>query len=174
MIKTDLSYKIPFYIPSIIPAQEIIPSCTCSVQEECEDHNKCEIADIFKQHGGEYHKNRKLTPEQGKVMYAIQNCRTEAYGYHIDICDKCGHSEKAYNSCRNRHCPKCQGISKRKWVQSRIDEILPICYHHATFTVPGEISYFSQYNKKLIYDLLFEASSQTLLEFGQIPSGWVH
>lgn len=102
-------------------------------------------------------------------MYAIENCRTDAYGYHADACDACGHVERAYNSCRNRHCPKCQGVAKRIWVQRRLSELLPISYHHATFTLPEPISRLSLYNRELIYDLLFEASSETLLTFGEDP-----
>ncbi|MCD4831017.1 MAG: IS91 family transposase, partial [Anaerohalosphaeraceae bacterium] len=110
-----------------------------------------------------------LTTDQLNVMYAIEHCRTAEYGFHADICDTCGHIESAYNSCRNRHCPKCQGITKRKWVEARIDELLPVAYHHATFTLPNQISVLSLHNQKLIYDLLFNAASQTLLVFGDDP-----
>lgn len=162
-INPELYIKTQTYI------RNLIQTCTCSGGEECESQAGIEISDIFIAHGEEYRRNHKLTPEQSKAMYAIENCRTESYGYHVEVCDKCGHIERGYNSCRNRHCPKCQGIAKDKWVQSRIDEILPVSYHHATFTVPGEISYLSQYNKKMLYDLLFKASSQTLLTFGHDP-----
>jgi hypothetical protein len=125
-----------------------------------------EVADIFRLYGVAYRAGHCLTVEQLKVMYAVENCRTATYGFHTDVCDTCGHIESAYNSCRDRHCPKCQGIAKRKWINARIDELLPIAYHHATFTLPGELSWLSLYNRKLIYDLLFDAASQTLLTFG--------
>ncbi len=128
-----------------------------------------ELADIFRQHGSEYRKNHKLTKEQHTAVYAISNCRTAAYGFHADACGECGHTQTEYNSCRNRNCPKCQGISKRKWVASRLDELLPVCYHHAVFTLPAALSQLSTYNRVFIYDLLFEAASKTLLCFGNDP-----
>ena len=125
-----------------------------------------EVADIFRLYGEAYRAGHNLTIEQLNVMYAIENCRTAVYGFHADVCDTCGHTESAYCSCRNRHCPKCQGIAKRRWVNARLDELLPVSYHHATFTLPNELSVLSQHNGKLIYDLLFDAASQTLLTFG--------
>lgn len=130
---------------------------------------QCEVADIFNLYGDEYRQSHKLTTDQLNVMYAICHCRTAAYGFHADVCDNCGHIDTAYNSCRNRHCPKCQGIAKRKWVHARLDELLPVAYHHATFTLPNQLSKLSLYNQKLIYDLLFDAASQTLLIFGDDP-----
>jgi len=128
-----------------------------------------EVADIFNLYGDEYRQTHNLTQDQLNVMYAICHCRTAAYGFHADVCDNCGHIETAYNSCRNRHCPKCQGIAKRKWVNARLDELLPVAYHHAVFTLPNQLSKLSLYNQKLIYDLLFDAASQTLLVFGDDP-----
>ena len=142
----------------------------CYKEQSSQDRPKYELADIFMLYGEEYRKTHTLTPEQGKAMYAIEHCRTDVYGYHADICDECGHIERAYNSCRNRHCPKCQGIAKRKWVGNRLNELLPVSYHHATFTLPDQISHLSLYNQELIYDLLFEASSKTLLTFGEDPT----
>jgi predicted Zn-ribbon and HTH transcriptional regulator len=159
----DLSDIIPNFSTinnKLFPPQQV--SCH-------KEQPKYEIADIFNLYGEEYRKNHKLTTDQLNVMYAIEHCRTEEYGFHADVCDNCGHIEKAYNSCRNRHCPKCQGIAKRKWVKARIDELLPVSYHHATFTLPNQISVLSLHNQKLIYDLLFDAASQTLLVFGDDP-----
>ena len=147
-----------------------IQQVACHKEQSSQDRPEYELADIFRLYGEEYRKNHTLTPEQGKSMYAIEHCRTSVYGYHADVCDECGHIERAYNSCRNRHCPKCQGIAKRKWVGNRLNELLPISYHHATFTLPDQISHLSLYNQKLIYDLLFEASSKTLLTFGEDPT----
>jgi len=133
------------------------------------DRPEVELADIFREHGREYCESRKLTKEQHNAVYAISNCRTAAYGFHADVCDTCGHTHTEYNSCRNRNCPKCQGISKREWVGARLSELLPIDYHHATFTVPAAISALSLFNRELIYNLMFRAASQTLLCFGHDP-----
>jgi len=133
------------------------------------NHPHYEVADIFRLYGDAYRKTHNLSIEQHNVMYAIENCRTVAYGFHADVCDECGYVESAYNSCRNRHCPKCQGIAKRRWVEKRLDELLPVAYHHCVFTLPNRLSLLSLYNRKLIYDLLFDASSQTLLAFGNDP-----
>ena len=130
---------------------------------------KVELADIFRKHGRDYCESRKLTKEQHNAVYAISNCRTAAYGFHADVCDTCGHTSTEHNSCRNRNCPKCQGVSKRIWVGARLSELLPIDYHHATFTVPAAISALSLFNRKLLYDLLFDAASKTLLCFGHDP-----
>ena len=142
---------------------------SCHKEQSSQEQPKYEVADIFNLYGEEYRRNNKLTTDQLNVMYAIEHCRTAEYGFHADVCDNCGHIEKAYNSCRNRHCPKCQGIAKRKWVEARINELLPVAHHHATFTLPNQISVLSLHNQKLIYDLLFDAASQTLLFFGDDP-----
>ena len=125
------------------------------------------IADIFRAEGDRLLNSGKLSPEQGKAVFSIINCRTEVYGYHADVCDACGFVEAAYNSCGNRHCPQCQGTAKKRWVNARLDELLPVPHHHAVFTVPSYISMLSLYNQKLIYDLLFFAAAQTLLLFGR-------
>jgi hypothetical protein len=111
----------------------------------------------------------RLSLEQTKAIYNIMNCRTETFGYHADVCDNCGFIEINYNSCRNRHCPQCQGIAKKRWVNKRISELLPVSYHHVVFTVPSYISMLSLYNQKLVYNLLFFAAAQTLLTFGRDP-----
>ena len=156
--------------PSIINDKLFSPQqVACHKEKSSQDQPKYEVADIFNLYGEEYRQNHKLTTDQLNVMYAIEHCRTAEYGFHADVCDNCGHIETAYNSCRNRHCPKCQGIAKRKWVEARIDELLPVAHHHATFTLPNQISVLSLHNQKLIYDLLFNAASQTLLVFGDDP-----
>ncbi len=158
--------------PSIINNKLFSPQqISCHKEQLSQDQPKYEVADIFNRYGEEYRRNNKLTTEQLKVMYAIEHCRTAEYGFHVDVCDNdnCDHIETAYNSCRNRHCPKCQGIAKRKWVEARIDELLPVAHHHATFTLPNQISVLSLHNQKLIYDLLFNSASQTLLVFGDDP-----
>jgi hypothetical protein len=127
------------------------------------------VSDIFRKEGKKLLGSKKLSPEQAKAVFSIMNCRTETYGYHADVCDECGFIEVAYNSCRNRHCPQCQGIAKRRWVNDRLSELLPISYHHVVFTVPSYISMLSLYNQKIIYNLLFQAAAQTLLTFGRDP-----
>jgi predicted Zn-ribbon and HTH transcriptional regulator len=166
VIPIDLSDIIS---PSIINNKVFPQQVSCHKKQSSQAQPKYEVADIFNLYGDEYRRNHKLTTDQLNVMYAICHCRTAEYGFHADVCDNCGHIETAYNSCRNRHCPKCQGIAKRKWVEVRIDELLPVAYHHATFTLPNQISVLSLHNQKLIYDLLFNAASQTLLVFGDDP-----
>ncbi len=133
---------------------------------DAERRPRFEVADIFRLYGESYRADHNLASDILNVIYAVENRRTATYGFHTDICDTCGHIESAYNSCRCRHCPKCQGIAKRKWINARIDELLPVSYHHAVFTLPNELSMLSLHNGKLIYDLLFDAASQTLLTFG--------
>ncbi len=170
-IPIDLSNIIsPFSVINnkLFPPQQ----SSCYKKQSSQDRPKYEVADIFNLYGEEYRQTHNLTQDQLNVIYAISHCRTAAYGFHADICDNCGHIETAYNSCRNRHCPKCQGIARRKWVNKRLNELLPVAYHHAVFTLPNQISVLSLHNQKLIYDLLFDAASQTLLVFGADP-GWL-
>ena len=103
------------------------------------------------------------------MIFDIEHCRTSTFGYHVDICTECGYTEHSYNSCRNRHCPKCQGISQRKWVQARLKDLLHIPYYHVVFTLPHKVFPMSLYNKVIFYELLFEAASQTLLLFAKDP-----
>ena len=130
---------------------------------------KYEVADIFRLYGEEYRSQNGMTKKQHAVMNAIMNCRTSKCGYHIDECDKCGHTEEEFNSCRDRHCPKCQGINRRKWVNARLEDILPVTYFHVVFTLPHFINPILSYNRRFIYDLLFSSSSETLLTFGRDP-----
>ncbi len=100
-------------------------------------------------------------------MRAIENCRSSALGCHVDRCDNCGYAEVSYNSCRDRHCPKCQGQRRRKWVNERMKDLLPVPYYHVVFTLPDAIFPLCLFNQKVIYDLLFDASAETLLAFGR-------
>jgi hypothetical protein len=125
-----------------------------------------EVSDIFYRYGEEYRSTNKITKDQHKVMNNIVNCRTSYFGYHQDKCDNCEHMESEFNSCRDRHCPKCQAVSKRKWIDARLQDILPVPYYHVVFTLPSQLHDLLSYNKKLIYNLLFSCSSQTLLAFG--------
>jgi len=132
-----------------------------------------EVADIFRGHGPAWrHANQgRLSHVQVKVMSAIEGCRTAALGGHVARCENeaCGHTAIAYNSCRNRHCPKCQGSQAREWLEARQAELLEVPYFHVVFTLPPRIGAIAFQNKAVIYDLLFKASSQTLLTIAADP-----
>ena len=130
-----------------------------------------EVADIFRDHGAAWrHANRgHVSLLQLKVMSAIENCRTAALGGHVARCEDCAHTTIAYNSCRNRHCPKCQGAAARQWMAAREAELLPIPYFHVVFTLPSAIGDIAYQNKAVIYDLLFKASSETMLAIAADP-----
>lgn len=120
-----------------------------------------ELADILQ---ANIHKIQFITSYEKKVLNAIINCRTSKLGRHKLFCDNCGYTEISYNSCRNRHCPKCQGSNGFKWVDKKMKDILPVEYYHAVFTVPDTLNKIILYNKKIAYKLLFKAVSKTLLE----------
>ncbi|GGB11437.1 putative transposase y4qJ [Brucella endophytica] len=124
-----------------------------------------EAADIFRAAGPAYRAAHAghLSLTQIKVMSAIENCRTAALGGHVEACEDCGHWRIAYNSCRNRHCPKCQGAAARTWLADREADLLPVGYFHVVFTLPTEIADIAFQNKALVYDLLFKAASETML-----------
>jgi hypothetical protein len=126
-----------------------------------------EVQDIFREYSATYRKNNYVSIEQSKAIYSIENCRTESLGGHIDVCDCCGHTNISYNSCRNRHCPKCQGLAKEKWIYERQQDILPVKYFHVVFTIPEELYFLCYQNQREIYSLLFRASSETLLELSK-------
>ena len=128
-----------------------------------------EVADIFRMYGDKYLSKHKISKRQYRVIRAIKNCRTSSLGYHLDQCDNCGHVEREFNSCRDRHCPKCQAISRKKWVDARLKDILPVPYYHVVFTLPHFVNDMISFNKKLIYELLLSMSSETLLTFGRDP-----
>jgi len=137
--------------------------------EETAAKRNIELADVFLEHGNAYRQKHSLPPSHIKVMRAIEVCRTAELGGHIEQCDACGHERYFYNSCSNRHCPKCQTLTKEKWIMDRKAELLPVPYFHNVFTLPHELNPIALYNKEVIYSLLFKAASQTLLEFGQDP-----
>ena len=130
-----------------------------------------EVADIFRSAGPAYRAIHAghLSLVQLKVMTAIENCRTAALGGHIEACTDCGHWRIAYNSCRNRHCPKCQGAAARNWLAEREADLLPVGYFHVVFTLPAEIADIAFQNKAVIYDLLFKAASETMLTIAADP-----
>ncbi len=130
-----------------------------------------EVADIFRDHGVAWrHANAgHVSLGQLKVMSAIERCRTAALGGHVARCEDCTHTVIAYNSCRNRHCPKCQGAAAKQWLTAREAELLPVGYFHLVFTLPGPIADIAYQNKAVIYDLLFKASAETLITIAADP-----
>jgi len=126
-----------------------------------------ELADIFRRYGESYRKTHFLPASQRKVMRAVEVCRTQELGGHLKQCDTCGFEHPAYNSCRNRHCPKCQSLAKAQWLEKQTAELLPVGYFHLVFTLPHEFNRLILAHKKILLALLFKAVSETLLEFGQ-------
>ena len=123
-----------------------------------------EVADIFRQIGSDYRRDHAnaLSRGQRRVMAAIECCRTAALGGHVEQCDTCGHQRIAFNSCRNRHCPKCQSLVRAHWLEQRQAELLPVEYFHVVFTVPQQIAAIAYQNKAVVYGMLFRATAETL------------
>jgi hypothetical protein len=130
-----------------------------------------EVADIIRAAGDGFidRNERHLAWPQLKVLRAIRNCRTQALGGHLDRCSGCGHEAISYNSCRNRHCPKCQTNAREQWLAKRSEDLLPVPYFHVVFTLPHDLSGLALQNKKLVYDLLFRATAETLIEIAADP-----
>jgi hypothetical protein len=124
-----------------------------------------EIADVFRTHGPAYRLAQagRLSLGQLKAMSAIEACRTAELGGHVERCEDCAYLQVAYNSCRNRHCPKCQGAAAKRWLQAREAELLPVDYFHVVFTLPAQIADIAFHNRAVVYDILFKAASETLL-----------
>jgi Putative transposase/Transposase zinc-binding domain len=132
---------------------------------------RLEVADIFDRHGAAWRRANAghVSLGQLQVMSAIESCRTAALGGHVARCEACAHSQIAYNSCRNRHCPKCQGAAAKDWLAAREADLLPVPYFHLVFTLPAEIGDIAYQNKAVIYDALFKASSEALLTIAADP-----
>jgi putative transposase/transposase-like zinc-binding protein len=132
---------------------------------------RLEVADIFRHHGPAWRKANTghVSLQQLKVMSAVESCRTAALGGHVARCADCAYTTIAYNSCRNRHCPKCQGAAAKQWLADREAELLPVPYYHVVFTLPAAIADIAYQNKAVIYDLLFKASSETMLTIAADP-----
>jgi hypothetical protein len=130
-----------------------------------------EIADILRRHGPAWRAARAghVSLDQLKVMSAIETCRTAALGSHVEGCEDCGHERIAYNSCRNRHCPKCQGAKAREWLAARKAELLPVGYFHVVFSIPAELADIVLQSKAEVYDLLFRTASETMLTIAADP-----
>lgn len=125
------------------------------------------IGTLFREYGDSYRSEYPLSTAQGKALKAIERCRTSALGGHVDRCDNCGHERISYNSCRNRFCPNCQSLARERWLLDRKRELLPICYFHAVFTIPDELNPIALVNQRQVYNLLFQAASETLLTLGK-------
>jgi len=125
---------------------------------------RLEVADLFRRYGPAYRQQhaRSLSRKQRRVMSALELCRTAALGGHLEQCDSCGYQRPAYNSCRDRHCPKCQSLARARWLQDRQAELLPVEYFHVVFTVPQEIAALAYQNKQAVYSILFRATAETL------------
>jgi len=129
--------------------------------------SKYEAAEIFRIYGKEYLKKHKQPAYVLKTIGAIEKCRTAALGGHAEKCSNCGHKRISYNSCRNRHCPKCQSLAREKWITERKKELLPVKYFHIVLTIPEELNRIALQNKKTVYNILFKAGSETLIKLGK-------
>jgi Putative transposase/Transposase zinc-binding domain len=130
-----------------------------------------EVADVFRRYGSAYRQQHagSLSRKQRRVMSAIERCRTAALGGHLEQCDSCGHQRPAYNSCRDRHCPKCQSLARARWLEERQTELLPVEYFHVVFTLPQEIAAIAYENKEVVYGILFCATAETLRTIAADP-----
>lgn len=130
-----------------------------------------EVADVVRAHRADLEQASGgiLSGAESRVLNALAGCRTDALGGHVERCDHCGHQRIAYNSCRNRHCPKCQGSARREWVAERETELLPVEYFHVVFTIPHELALLAFRNKKVVYEILFRAAAGTLRTIGSDP-----
>jgi hypothetical protein len=133
--------------------------------------NALEVADVFRHHGAAYRQAHAghLSLGQRRVMAAIETCRSAALGGHVEHCESCGHIRIAYNSCRDRHCPKCQGLARAEWLANRQAELLPVPYFHVVFTMPAEIAEIAFQNKAVVYAILFRAAAETLRTIAADP-----
>jgi hypothetical protein len=128
-----------------------------------------ELADIVRAHGKAFAASRWLRPEERAVLRAIERCRTAALGGHLDVCTACGEQRPSYNSCRNRHCPKCQAIAQARWISRRLERVLPVHYFHVVFTLPAELRAVAKRSRKAVFDILFACASETLLALARDP-----
>ena len=131
--------------------------------------SELEVAHIIRLYGEAFRQKHRLCRVQLQAMRAIEDCRTAVLGGHLYRCEECGSEKNVYNSCRNRHCPKCQCLEKERWLEKRRNELLPVPYFHVVFTLPEELNVLALGNPEVVYDLLFHSASQTLLEIGADP-----
>ena len=128
-------------------------------------NRRCELGDILRNYGEQYRQNHALPLSHLRVMRAVERCRTAALGGHLQQCDACGFEHPTYNSCRNRHCPKCQSMAKARWLEKQKLQLLPVGYFHLVFTLPHELNRLILVNKNPLINILFKAVSEALLEF---------
>ena len=135
------------------------------------DRPKLEVADVFRRYGEAYRQQHgaSMSVAQWRVMNAIEVCRTAALGGHLERCDQCGYERNAFNSCRDRHCPKCQCLARAQWIEERQSELLEVPYFHVVFTVPEEIAAIAYQNKEVVYGILFQATAETLKTIAADP-----
>jgi hypothetical protein len=135
------------------------------------DRPRLEVADVFRCYGTDYRQKHgaSMSMAQRRVMTAIEVCRTAVLGGHLEQCDHCGHQRNAYNSCSDRHCPKCQSFARAQWLEDRQSELLDTQYFHVVFTVPEQIGAIAYQNKRELYSILFRAAAETLLTIAADP-----
>jgi len=139
-----------------------VPHCPASAGRP-----RFEIADLVRAHRRQLEMKHFLTLTQRRVLSAIEICRTAALGGHLDVCRRCGFEQPAYNSCRNRHCPKCQALAQERWIAARSERVLPVGHFHVVFTLPSELRQLTKACPRLMFDALFRAASESLLELGR-------
>jgi hypothetical protein len=135
------------------------------------DRPKLEVADVFRRYGQAYREKHgaSMSMQQRRVMNAIEVCRTASLGGHLELCDQCGYERNCYNSCGDRHCPKCQSLARAQWIEARQSELLEVPYFHVVFTVPEEIAAIAYQNKEVVYGILFRATAETLRTIAADP-----
>ena len=129
-----------------------------------------EVADVIRDYGAAYLKRYRPSREQWQVLNAVVQCRTATLGGHLNRCERCAHEVPVYNSCRNRHCPKCQGAARADWLEQREQELLDVEYFHVVFTLPSELAPMALQNRRAVYGMLFRAASETLLTIARDPT----
>ncbi len=129
-----------------------------------------ELGQILRDHAGSFFARHKVSAQQGRVIRRLISCRTAALGGHIDSCSDCGTTRISYNSCRDRHCPKCQAGKRAEWLERRLDRLLPVPYFHLVFTLPEELRLLVSYNPNRLYALLFQAASATIKTLARDPN----
>jgi hypothetical protein len=128
-----------------------------------------ELADVVRAYGEAFTRSYRLRPEQHAVLRAVELCRTASLGGHLDVCGACGHEQPSYNSCRNRHCPKCQSLAQARWIEGRLERLLPVHYFHVVFTLPSELRAVARRSRQALFDMLFASAAQTVLALARDP-----
>jgi hypothetical protein len=146
-----------------------VPRCRRGPAHAPRPRPRLEVADIFRAHGAAYRRGHARSRDPRATMRAIETCRTPERGGHLDVCDACGYARPAYNSCRNRHCPKCEALREARWIEARMARLLPSHYFHVVFTLPAELRPLVLQTRRRLFALLFHAASRTLLTLGLDP-----